>query len=111
MPDDDLAAVYRTASVYVCLSEHEGFCVPLLEAMAADVPVLAYASSAVPETLGGAGLLFEPKDLEWAAELLGALAYDDQLRRRVIEGQRARLRDFGDERLLVDIRAMLAHFE
>ena len=63
VPDEDLATYYRTAHVYISLSEHEGFCVPLLEAMAADVPVLAYASTAVPDTLGGAGVQFSPKDL------------------------------------------------
>ena len=55
---------------------------PLVEAMAADVPVLAYAAAAVPDTLGGAGVQFAPKDLEYAAELLGALAFDDDLRAR-----------------------------
>ena len=89
VPDEDLATYYRTASVYISLSEHEGFCVPLLEAMAADVPVLAYASTAVPDTLGGAGVQFAPKDLEYAAELLGELAYNDSLRTQVIAGQRA----------------------
>ena len=58
VPDEDLATFYRKASVYISLSEHEGFCVPLIEAMAADVPVLAYASTAVPDTLGGAGVQF-----------------------------------------------------
>ena len=99
VPDEDLAAYYRTASVYISLSEHEGFCVPLLEAMAADVPVLAYASTAVPDTLGGAGVQFHPKDLELAAELLGELAYNDTLRAQVIAGQRKRLHDFGDARI------------
>lgn len=99
VPDEDLATYYRTASVYLSLSEHEGFCVPLLEAMAADVPVLAYSSTAVPDTLGGAGIQFAPKDLEYAAELLGELAYNDSLRKQVIAGQRARLADFGDDRI------------
>ena len=99
VPDEDLATYYRTASVYISLSEHEGFCVPLLEAMAADVPVLAYGATAVPDTLGGAGVQFTPKDLELAAELLGALAYDEALRARVIAGQRRRLADFGDARV------------
>ena len=80
VPDADLAAFYRWADAYVSLSEHEGFCVPLVEAMAMDVPVLAYAAAAVPETLGGAGVLFSPKDLEYAAELLGMLVYDGRLR-------------------------------
>src|SRR4029079_6613799 len=90
VPDDDLAAFYRWADVYVSLSEHEGFCVPLVEAMAADVPILAYAAGAVPETLGGAGMLSDPKDLEFASELLGMLVYDRPVRDRVIEGQRRR---------------------
>ena len=99
VPDDDLAAFYRWADVYVSLSEHEGFCVPLVEAMAADVPVLAYAAGAVPETLGGAGVLFEPKDLELAAELLGMLVYDRPIRDSVIAGQRRRLEDFSPARI------------
>ena len=106
VPDDDLAAFYRWADVYVSLSEHEGFCVPLVEAMAADVPVLAYAAGAVPETLGGAGVLFAPKDLELAAELLGTLVYDRPVRDAVIDGQRRRLADFAPKRIesrLMDI--------
>jgi glycosyltransferase involved in cell wall biosynthesis len=99
VPDDDLAAFYRWADVYVSLSEHEGFCVPLVEAMAADVPVLAYAAGAVPETLGGAGVLFEPKDLELAAEMLGMLVYDRPVRDAVIAGQRRRLEDFAPARV------------
>jgi glycosyltransferase involved in cell wall biosynthesis len=99
VPDDDLAAFYRWADAYVSLSEHEGFCVPLVEAMAADVPVLAYAAGAVPETLGGAGVLFAPKDLEFAAEMLGTLVYDRPVRNRVIEGQRRRLQDFSPARI------------
>jgi glycosyltransferase involved in cell wall biosynthesis len=99
VPDEDLATYYRMASVYISLSEHEGFCVPLLEAMAADLPVLAYSTTAVPDTLGGAGVQFAPKDLEFAAELLGELAFNDTLRTQVIAGQRKRLADFGDDRI------------
>ncbi len=110
VPDDDLAAFYRWADVYVSLSEHEGFCVPLVEAMAADVPVLAYAAGAVPETLGGAGVLFAPKDLEFAAEMIGTLVYDHPVRAGVIEGQRRRVQDFAAPRIqgrLMDVLAGL----
>lgn len=110
VPDEDLGTYYRTASVYVSLSEHEGFCVPLLEAMAADVPVLAYGAAAVPDTLGGAGVQFAPKDLEYAAELAGTLAFDNGVRTAVIDGQRRRLADFSHDRLMRDIRAIVAHF-
>jgi glycosyltransferase involved in cell wall biosynthesis len=108
VPDDDLAVYYRHAAVYVSMSEHEGFCVPLLEAMAADVPVLAFASTAIPDTLGGAGVQFFPKDLEYAAELLGALAFDDDLRARVIAGQRQRLQAFGDDRIRTELGSLLS---
>jgi len=107
VPDEDLALYYRHAAVYISLSEHEGFCAPLVEAMAADVPILAYAAAAVPETLGGAGLQFTPKDLEYAAELAGALAFDDDLRSRIIAGQRRRLADFGDDHIVRRLGSIL----
>jgi glycosyltransferase involved in cell wall biosynthesis len=96
VPDRELATYYRTASAYVSLSEHEGFCVPLLEAMAMDVPVLAYAAGAVPETMGGAGIVFSPKDLEYASELLGMLVYEEDVRAPILAGQRDRVKDFDD---------------
>ena len=110
VPDDDLAAYYRWADVYISLSEHEGFCVPLVEAMASDVPVLAYAAGAVPETLGGAGVLFAPKDLEFAAEMMGTLVYDRPVRESVIAGQRRRVTDFSPERIELRLRQVIAAF-
>jgi hypothetical protein len=62
----------------------------------------------VPDTLGGAGVQFTPKDLEYAAELLGELAFNEELRARVIRGQRARLEDFGDARLRSDVTRLLS---
>ena len=108
VPDEDLAAFYRWADAYVSLSEHEGFCVPLVEAMAADVPVLAYSAGAVPETLGGAGITFAPKDLEVAAELLASVVYDRGVRDHVIEGQRRRLQDFAPARIEAQLKRQLA---
>ncbi|MEO6222106.1 MAG: glycosyltransferase [Vicinamibacterales bacterium] len=108
VPDEELAAYYRHAHAYVSLSEHEGFCVPLVEAMAMDVPVLAYGAAAVPETLGGAGVSFVPKDLELAAEWLGALVYDEPLRQQVIAGQRRRVANFGLDRIEPHLKSLLA---
>jgi glycosyltransferase involved in cell wall biosynthesis len=108
VPNEDLAACYRWADAYVSLSEHEGFCVPLVEAMAAEVPILAYAAGAVPETLGGAGVLFAPKDLEFAAEMLGTLVYDRTVRDGVLAGQRRRLLDFAPDRLEARLADVLA---
>jgi glycosyltransferase involved in cell wall biosynthesis len=61
VPDVELAAYYRASSAYISLSEHEGFCVPLVEAMAMDVPVLAYSTAAVPDTLGGQACSSRPR--------------------------------------------------
>jgi len=72
-----------------------------------DVPVLAYAEAAVPETLGGAGVSFRPKDLEIAAELLGGLVYDEPFRQGVLAGQRARVRDFAPDRTETALRELL----
>jgi glycosyltransferase involved in cell wall biosynthesis len=111
VPDEDLGVFYRWADAYVSLSEHEGFCVPLVEAMAADVPVLAYAAGAVPETLGGAGLVFAPKDLEVAAELLGMLVYDRSVRGGVLEGQRRRVKDFAPAVIEARLNEVLSALE
>ncbi|NJM69670.1 MAG: glycosyltransferase [Scytonema sp. RU_4_4] len=92
--DAQLLAFYRTGHVFWSMSEHEGFCVPLVEAMWFDVPILAYKSSAVPETLGEAGLMFTSKDdLVQVAALAKLLVKDKLLRAKVIAAQR-RKRDF-----------------
>jgi glycosyltransferase involved in cell wall biosynthesis len=104
---DDLLAYYRAAHVFVSMSEHEGFGVPLVEAMLMDVPVLAYAAAAIPDTLGGAGLQFSEKRVAEVAELAQALARDDDLRARVLAGQRRRLRHFAPEAIEATLRRYL----
>lgn len=90
-----LLAFYRTAHLLWSMSEHEGFCVPLVEAMWFDIPVLAYKSSAVPETLGEAGLMFTSKtDLVQVAALAKILVRDEILRAKVIKAQRQRRENF-----------------
>jgi L-malate glycosyltransferase len=108
--DHDLSAYYRWADVYVSLSEHEGFCVPLVEAMATDVPVLAYGAGAVAETLGGAGVLFAPKDLEFAAEMIGTLVYDRATRSGILHGQRRRLAAFAPSIVAARLQQVLTEF-
>jgi glycosyltransferase involved in cell wall biosynthesis len=79
------------ATVYASLSEHEGFCVPLLEAMAFDVPVVAYDAGAVAETLDGAGVLLQDKSPSDIAALVHRLVRDTGLREAVLAGQRRRM--------------------
>ena len=88
-----LVAHYRAAQVFVCLSDHEGFCVPLLEAMLHRLPVVAYGSSAVPETLGGAGLCLRDKDPITVAHAVRRVVSDDELRATMVERGTQRLGD------------------
>tara|TARA_B100000686_G_C16769952_1_gene964402 strand:+ start:610 stop:2154 length:1545 start_codon:yes stop_codon:yes gene_type:complete len=97
---ETLAAYYKTASIFVVMSEHEGFCVPLLEAFYYGVPVVAYDSSAVSETLGGAGILVKEKRHEEIAELVHYLLNDSGLKKEVVEGQKERLKAFQKESIL-----------
>ena len=89
--DDELRAYYAASAAYVSMSEHEGFCVPLLEAMAFELPVIAYDAGAVAETLDGAGVLLRDKHPETAAELVQRLVSHTPLRAAVLESQARRL--------------------
>jgi glycosyltransferase involved in cell wall biosynthesis len=87
--EGQLAAYYRTAHLFWCMSEHEGFCAPLIEAMWFDVPVLAFRSSAVPETLGKAALMFTDKtDLAAVAAVARSLITEPKMRETLIRSQR-----------------------
>lgn len=103
----ELATYYRLAHVYLCMSEHEGFCAPLVEAMHHGVPVVAYASSAVPETLGDAGVLVLEKRHAEIAEAVGVLLEDEALRAAIVARGRRRAAEFTPESLLPRLREVL----
>lgn len=92
-----ILAYYSTAHCFVCMSEHEGFCVPLAEAMCFDVPILAYDCCAVPGTLNGTGILLEDKDPAVAAANLHEILNNSSLREEIVKEQRERLSDFSYE--------------
>ena len=92
--DEEMFALYRASDVFLSMSEHEGFCLPLIESMVFDLPIIAYNSTAVPFTLEEAGVLINAKSLDMVGELVDRAAHDIELRRRIIEGQRARLERF-----------------
>ncbi|MDR0558059.1 MAG: glycosyltransferase [Treponema sp.] len=100
IPFDEVIAYYKLSDAFLCMSEHEGFCVPLVEAMHFDKPIVAYDSPcAVGETLGGAGVLLEDNDPLVAALMIGKILEDKDLRDAVIAGQRERLKDFSHEKV------------
>jgi glycosyltransferase involved in cell wall biosynthesis len=85
--DAELIAYYEAADLFLCASEHEGFCVPLVEAFYKQVPVLAYAATAVPATMDGAGVLFDDKNPANVASLMDAILSDATLQDEIIDGQ------------------------
>ena len=108
----DLGARFRVADVYVSASDHEGFGVPLLEAMAHDIPVVAYASTAVPETVGDAALLVEDKSATTLAAAAHRVISDPALQAELIANGRRRLTELGlepsTERLRIAVARILA---
>lgn len=108
VPEDHLCAYYQTSHFFACMSEHEGFGIPLLEAMQAQLPVFAYRSSAVPETMDGAGVNFSEKNFAEVAELIGKVHRDPALRQSILDGQNARLRRYENQDLESQLRE---HFE
>ena len=91
---EELTAYYRGADVYVSLSEHEGFGAPLLEAMYNGIPIVAYSESAVPETVGDAGLLLTSKEPVLVAGAIHRVLTDQGLRDKLVAAGRRRLAEF-----------------
>ena len=108
---DELVARYRTADVFVCLSEHEGFCVPILEAMHFDVPVVAYRAAAVPDTVAGAGVLLDDKDPLVVASAVDRVLTDDPLRSELAKAGRERVEEHSlpttSKRLLATVSGLV----
>jgi glycosyltransferase involved in cell wall biosynthesis len=94
LTEGELAAWYADADVFVCLSDHEGFCIPLLEAMRAAVPIVAFGAGAVPETLGDAGLLLDSKRPGVVAAAIDRVRRDPPLAAQLVAAGRRRLGEF-----------------
>ena len=106
----EILAYYRVSDVFLCMSEHEGFCVPLVEAMYFDTPIIAYDSSAIADTLGGSGILIKDKDPVFVSMVIDRLVKDEALRNHVIEKQRQRLSDFSYENMKARLKEGLLRF-
>ena len=118
--DEELIAFYEVADLFLCASEHEGFCVPIVEAFYKQVPVLAYAATAVPSTMDGAGVLFEDRDPIHVATLMDEIVSNAHLQDQIVDGQlaavdRLRSKDFAGtllgfvDRMLASPRAAAPH--
>jgi glycosyltransferase involved in cell wall biosynthesis len=89
--NEELTAYYEVSDLFLCASEHEGFCVPLMEAFHMQVPVVAYAATAVPATMDGGGVLYEERDPAHVAALVDAVVSDPQINEDVVRSQDAAL--------------------
>jgi glycosyltransferase involved in cell wall biosynthesis len=107
VPAARLAELYRSAHAFVCLSEHEGFCVPLLEAFHFGVPVVARPAGGIPEVAGDAALLTDGADLALVAELVHLAVTDDELRAELARRAHRRLDAFDYERTAERLRETL----
>ena len=89
--DAELAALYGVADLFLCASEHEGFCVPIIESFYTGVPVLAYAATAVPATMDGGGMLYDSRDPRLVARLMNAIVSSRSTQDRLLAAQDAAL--------------------
>jgi len=105
--DAELGTQFRRADALVSMSEHEGFCVPLVEAMYFDVPIVAFNTGAVSDTLNGSGVLVNRKDPAEIAELIHMIVTKPDLKTRLVSRQRARLEFFRPERVKALLRGYL----
>lgn len=94
-----ILAYYRSADLFLSMSDHEGFCVPLVESMFFDVPVIAKDTSAVGWTLGGSGILLSDRDPKLAAGMMNRVLTDSQLKEKILQNQRERLSDFDNHKV------------
>jgi glycosyltransferase involved in cell wall biosynthesis len=103
----EILACYKAADLFLCMSEHEGFCVPLVEAMYFKIPVIAYNSSAVGETLGKGGILLNEKNALETAALMDKILKDKGLQKKIIANQNERLDDFAHDKILARFNELL----
>lgn len=104
-----MLAYYHIADIFLCMSKHEGFCVPLVEAMYFDIPIVAAATSAIPYTLGGSGILMKSFEPLYVAKIMDRLMKDKTLKDAVLSSQRVRLSDFSYERVVQQFKKILEH--
>ena len=105
---EDRGAYYRACEAFVTMSEHEGFCVPIVEAMHIGVPAIGFASTAIPETMGSAGVLVHSKHAAAIAETIGYISKNERLRQRLIDRGRARAYTFRIEAIEAHLATLIS---
>lgn len=105
---NDLISYYKLADIFICMSEHEGFCVPILESMYFEIPIIAYKSTAIPFTLEDTGILVKEKNYCEIAEMVNVLIEDEELRSTLVKKQKDRLDNFKREKIISQLESILS---
>lgn len=111
VPYTELVSSIHAADAFVCMSEHEGLLVPILECFHAGIPVVAYGAGAIPETMGNAGICLSEKSFKEAAKALHRLETEQEYRNSIIEQQQDRARDFDPTHLREALQTLLSSLQ
>jgi len=104
---EELVAYFKLADIFLVMSEHEGFCVPLLESMFFEIPIMAYKSTAIPDTLGDSGILVQEKNYAEIAEMIDLLVGSSELKTKIINRQKERLKYYNKDKIGIMLRSYL----
>jgi L-malate glycosyltransferase len=104
LADEEVRAFYTDSSAYICMSEHEGFCLPVLEAMKFELPVIAYHAGSLPETVGTGGIIVREKRHAELAEIVVEVHQNRSVRQQLIEAGKAQVARFTYEKFVCDVQ-------
>lgn len=104
---EELVAYYKCADIFLCMSEHEGFNVPLLESMYFDIPIIAYNTCAIPYTLGDAGILINSKEYGVISELINIVVNDKDLSMKILKKQKKQLEKYNLETNKIKLKNLI----
>lgn len=107
---NDIKRIYKSADIFLCMSEHEGFCVPLIEAMLFDVPIVAYDKTAVSETLGLDGVLLDTKEPCIVANVINEIVKNQEFRQEILQYQRNRVKEFNYDSTIEQFNNIIKNF-
>ncbi len=98
--NEELYAYYRASNIFLCMSEHEGFGIPLIEAMLFNVPVIAYNSSNIKDTMNGGGVLFNKKSFKDIAGVIELIRVNHAFKREIIKTQKEAIKIYEHQNIL-----------
>lgn len=108
--DDELKNYYQNSDVYLSMTEHEGLGIPLIESMCNQVPTIAYAAAATPETMGGAGVLINEKNYEEIAEIIHMVVTNKNIKKNILMKQNHRVNELHNQEVLPKFLEQIKNF-